>query len=146
MPDLPLVWGKLFVAISVIAVAGSALSRYGDLIARRTRLSGSWIGLLLLSTATSLPELFTGVSAVAFANTPNIAVGNVFGSCIFNLAILVILDALNRDDSVFGEMDESHLLTAAFGIILLGFAAAGLLVAPGSFAPNCSTSTPSPRC
>ncbi|MDJ0447987.1 hypothetical protein [Methylocystis sp. JR02] len=58
------VWGKFVVCVSLIAVAGPSLSRYGDVIAQKTGLSRGWIGLLLLATATSLPELFTGVSAV----------------------------------------------------------------------------------
>ncbi|WP_363351604.1 hypothetical protein [Methylocystis echinoides] len=136
MPDWALIWGKFSLAVAVIAVAGSALSRNGDAIAQRTGLSGSWIGLLLLATATSLPELFTGVSAVRLANAPDIAVGDVFGSCIFNLAVIVVLDALHRGHSVFDKMDESHLLMAAFGIILIGFGGAGLLLAPASLAPS----------
>jgi cation:H+ antiporter len=130
------VWGKFAICVALIALAGPALARYGDIIALRTGLSRSWIGLLLLATATSLPELFTGVSAVTVANAPNIAVGDVLGSCIFNLAILVVLDAMNRDGSVFSRMDQGHVLTAGFGVILIGFAGASLLLGGHEFAPN----------
>lgn len=137
MPNaLMLVWGKFLLAMGIIAFAGPALSRYGDAIARHTGLSGSWIGLLLLATATSLPELFTGVSAVAFVNSPDIAIGNIFGSCIFNLGILVALDALNREESVFRARDESHILAASFGIILIGVAGGGLQLAAVSALPT----------
>jgi cation:H+ antiporter len=47
--------------------------------------------LVLLATATSLPELFTGVSAVTAADAPNIAVGDALGSCVFNLVMLVVV-------------------------------------------------------
>lgn len=129
-------WGKFAICVALIGLAGPALARYGDIIAWRTGLSRSWIGLLLLATATSLPELFTGVSAVTAANAPNIAVGDALGSCIFNLAILVVLDALNRDESVFSRMDQGHVLSAGFGVILIGFAGASLLLGPTGFAPN----------
>lgn len=128
-------WGKFVVCVSLIAVAGPSLSRYGDIIAQRTGLSRGWIGLLLLATATSLPELFTGVSAVTAAAAPNIAVGDALGSCIFNLAILVLLDAMSRENSVFTRMDQGHVLTAGFGVILIGFAGASLLVGSSGFAP-----------
>ena len=60
--------------------------------ADKSGLSGSWVGLILLATVTSLPELVTGVSALTLANVPNIAVGSLLGSCVFNLVILVVLD------------------------------------------------------
>jgi cation:H+ antiporter len=129
-------WGKFFICVALIAVAGPSLTRYGDIIAQRTGLSRGWIGLLLLATATSLPELFTGISAVTAASAPNIAVGDALGSCIFNLVILVVLDAMSRDASVFTRMDQGHVLTAGFGVILIGFAGASLLVGPSEFAPK----------
>ncbi|HET19689.1 MAG TPA: sodium:calcium antiporter, partial [Chromatiales bacterium] len=64
-------WLAFALCALVIGVAGYQLSRYGDRIADLTGLSRGWIGLILLATATSLPELFTGVSAVALADAPN---------------------------------------------------------------------------
>lgn len=130
------IWAKFTICVAVIAVAGPALSRYGDVIARRTGLSRGWVGLVLLATATSLPELFAGVSAVTSAGAPNIAVGDALGSCIFNLLILVVLDALSPNESVFTRMDQGHVLTAGFGVILIGFAAASIMLGPGEFMPR----------
>ena len=81
-------WLKLAACVVMIGVAGPILVRNGDAIARLTGLSRSWIGLVLLATATSLPELLTGVSAVTIANAPNIAAGDALGSCVFNLMML----------------------------------------------------------
>lgn len=86
------------------------------MIARLTGLSRSWIGLVLLATATSLPELFTGVSAVTVANAPNIAVGDALGSCIFNLAMLVVLDVMSRDEPMYRRIDQGHIMTAGSGL------------------------------
>jgi len=77
------VWAKFSICAALIGFAGPVLTRYGDIIARRTGVSRTWIGLLLLATATSLPELFTGVSAVTVAAAPNIAVGDAFGQLRF---------------------------------------------------------------
>ena len=57
-------------------------------------MSASWLGLILLGTATSLPELITGVSTVTIANAPDILVGDVLGSTLFNLVILVYITAM----------------------------------------------------
>ncbi|MDH4287039.1 MAG: sodium:calcium antiporter, partial [Gallionella sp.] len=81
-----LYWLQFLVCLAIIGYAGYFLSRYGDIIAEKTGMSASWIGLLLLSTATSLPELATGISAVTVARAPDIAVGDVLGSTVFNLA------------------------------------------------------------
>jgi len=125
---IAMVWVKFFICAALIGFAGPVLTRYGDIIARRTGVSRTWIGLLLLATATSLPELFTGVSAVTVAAAPNIAVGDALGSCVFNLTMLVVLDAMHRDGPMYSRMDQGHILTAGFGVILIGFAGASLLL------------------
>ena len=128
MSALLLPWLKFAVCAAAIGAAGPLLIRYGDVIAHLTGLSRSWIGLVLLATATSLPELFTGISAVTVANAPDIAVGDVLGSCVFNLAMLVLLDELSRDEPMYRRIDQGHILTAGFGVILIGAAGAVLLL------------------
>jgi len=105
-------WLSLLFCLAVIGYAGYYLSRYGDIIAEKTGMSASWAGLILLATATSLPELITGISAVTIANAPDIAVGDVLGSTVFNLAILVILDALYKRETIYSRAAQgpSYLL------------------------------------
>ncbi|MBU2191384.1 MAG: sodium:calcium antiporter [Alphaproteobacteria bacterium] len=131
-----LVWTKFLVCACLIGLAGPVLTRNADIIARRTGVSRSWIGLFLLATATSLPELLTGVSAVAAAGAPNIAVGDALGSCVFNLVLLVFLDAMHREAPMYSRMDPSHILTAGFGIILIGFVGASVLLGNADVAPG----------
>ena len=129
------VWGLFALAAGVIVVAGYHLSRYGDVIAEKTGLSGSWVGLALLATVTSLPELVTGISSVAAAHETDIAVGDVLGSCVFNLLILALLDALYREKPLYSGGNKGHLLMAVFGILLIGMSAASLLLAQGGRMP-----------
>lgn len=126
-------WLKFAICAAMIGAAGPALVHYGDIIARLTGLSRTWIGLVLLATATSLPELFTGISAVTIAAAPNIAVGDALGSCIFNLVMLVVLDEMSRDEPMYRRIDQGHILTAGFGVILIG--AAGAIVLLSQNAP-----------
>ena len=49
----------------MIFLAGRKLSHYGDLLAERTGLGKAWIGIILLATVTSLPELMVGISSSA---------------------------------------------------------------------------------
>ncbi|MGE0038913.1 MAG: sodium:calcium antiporter [Xanthobacteraceae bacterium] len=128
MTPILMPWLKFAVCAILIGVAGPILTHYADTIARLTGLSRSWVGLVLLAGATSLPELFTGVSAVAVASAPNIALGDALGSCIFNLAMLVVLDVMSRNEPVYRYIDQGHILTAGFGVILIGFVGALLIV------------------
>ena len=123
-----LIWLELLICLAVIGYAGYFLSRYGDIIAEKTGMSASWVGLILLSTATSLPELATGISSVTFANAPNIAVGDVLGSTVFNLAILVMLDALYKRETIYSSAAQGHILSASLGSILIAFAGFSLLL------------------
>lgn len=123
-----LAWLQFVVCATLIGVAGYQLSRHGDAIAQRTGLSGSWIGLTLLASVTSLPELATGITSVTIAQSPNLAVGNALGSCVLNLVFLVVIDLLYRRAPVWSDASQGHVLAAAFGVVLLGFLLLGLLV------------------
>ncbi|MDO9315706.1 MAG: sodium:calcium antiporter [Burkholderiaceae bacterium] len=121
-------WFQLAVCALAIAYAGSRLTRLADAIGEKTGMSASWVGVLLLAAVTSLPELATGVSAVTVANEPNIAVGDVLGSTVFNLALLVVLDILHRPDTIYGRASTGHILSAGFGVILLSVVGASVLL------------------
>lgn len=122
-------WLQFAACAAILTVAGARLSRSGDIIADKTGISGSWVGLVLIASVTSLPELVTGVSAIVAANAPNIAVGDVLGSCVFNLSILAVVDFLHREESVYRRASQGHILSAGFGVILIGFAALSVLLA-----------------
>lgn len=130
MHQLVTIWAELVVCLAVTGVAGTMLSRYGDVIGSKTGLSGNWIGLVLMATITSLPELSTGVSAVTIGDAPNIAAGDVLGSCVFNLVLLALLDMMRRDRPFYAEISDTHTLTATFGIVLIGAVGLGILSAP----------------
>ncbi len=115
-----LIWIQFAAAVVLIGFAGVQLTRYGDAIADKTGMGGTWIGVVLLASVTSLPELATGASSVTVAGVPDIAVGDILGSCGFNLLILVMLDVLNRRRSLFRAASPGHILGAGFGIVLLG--------------------------
>src|SRR3970040_2840657 len=91
-----LLWLGFIACTSVIVYSGTRLSKYGDIIAEKTGLGRTWIGVVLMASVTSLPELVTGISSVTFADVPDIAVGDVLGSCVFNMFILAFLYAFYK--------------------------------------------------
>jgi cation:H+ antiporter len=124
--SLWLIWAQLALCASAIAVAGTLLSRYADVIADKTGWSGAWVGLALLATVTSLPELATGISSVTLADAPDVAVGNVLGACVLNLTYVAVLDVMKRDEPLFQRAGLGHIGLAGFGIIMLAVAGLGL--------------------
>jgi cation:H+ antiporter len=120
------VWLSFAICVSVIGIAGVKLTVYGDAIADKTGMGGSWVGLILIATVTSLPELASGLTAVTVAGLPDIAVGDVLGSCVYNLVILAVMDSFLRKGTVLSRARPTHVLTAGFGIILIGVSAIGL--------------------
>lgn len=106
------------------------MSLYGDLIAEKSGLGRVWIGLVLMATVTSLPEMVIGISSVTLVGSADMAVGNVLGSCIFNLTILTLLDTILPGQPVLTRIASSHVLAATLCTILLG------LVGIGLFLPN----------
>lgn len=117
------VWIEFSVCAAVILYAGSRLSFYGDVIAEKTGLGRNWIGLVLLATVTSLPELITSISAVTLNNLPSMAVSGTVGSCMFNMMVIAFLDVLSKHKPVSHLVHQGHMLSCGFGIILLGLVA-----------------------
>lgn len=122
------VWLQFVLCLAVIGYAGMKVSVYGDVIADKTGLGGSWVGVVLLATVTSLPELANGISSVSIADVPDIAIGDVLGSCIFNLLVLVVLDSLLRGDSIYRRASRGHILAGGFGIMLIGLSGLSLVL------------------
>jgi cation:H+ antiporter len=123
---------QFFVCAALIAGAGFALSRSADRLAEAHGWGRGWVGLALLATVTSLPELASGISAVTLVGAPNLAVGNALGACVVNLAFLVVVDLLQRHQPMYRDASATHLLSAGFGVVMLGFVAMSLVTGRGA--------------
>lgn len=102
------------------AVAILLLSRFlvssADVIAARTGIGRSFAGVLMLATATSLPELVTGVSSIRLVDQPDLAAGDAFGSNLVNLVIIGILDLLWRNGPILAAVGRGPILIGFVGI------------------------------
>jgi cation:H+ antiporter len=115
--NILLLWSAFLVCTLAILYSGTKLSKYGDIIAEKTGLGRVWIGVVLLAFVTSLPELVTGISSVVVFEAPDIAAGDVFGSCVFNMFIIALLDILERTAPLSSKVRQGHTLSAGFGIL-----------------------------
>ena len=120
---LALIWLQLAAASVIILGASHFLTKSADIIAFKTGLGRSFIGVVLLGTATSLPELGTGISSVTLVDEPDLAVGTVFGSNLFNLFIIGLLDIFWRDGPILTRVGTTSVLVAGFGILIISVGA-----------------------
>lgn len=116
-------WLVFLVSAAVIIAAGTRLARDADTIAYRTGLGRAWIGMILVAFATSLPELTTDLYAIR-QHTPELAIGDLFGSSMTNMLVLAIGDLLTLQSRVATRVNVNQALTA--------IAVAGMLVDPGA--------------
>jgi len=90
-------WGKTILAlvagIAGLYVGGELVSRNAQILAKNWGMSEGTIGLTVVATATSLPELITSIVAAVKKNS-GIAIGNVLGSNIMNIFIVLGVSAL----------------------------------------------------
>ena len=82
----------IYVMYLLVATAVTLLSikaaDYVDWIDKKTSLSGAFIGGIMLSAVTSLPEVFTSLSSTLLLDEPGLCIGNILGSDLFNLLVL----------------------------------------------------------
>ena len=84
-------WLLFFVASGAILFAGRKLTFVCDRLSQQTKLGHLWIGTILLATITSLPELSATLAAAGIAGSATLAIGNIFGSNLINIAIIALL-------------------------------------------------------
>lgn len=122
----------LFVAAGAFVVwGGIQLARAGEEIAEHTRLSRLLVGGLLVAGATSLPEMVIGISA-AVGDAPDLALGNLLGGSMANMAVLAVIDLLHRG-RVWPRVEVGHARVASIAIVLACIVSLGI-IAPTGFA------------
>ncbi len=108
----------LFILAAIITVVAAVrLSTYADVLSERTSLGGMLIGTIFLAGATSLPEVTTSLTAIGI-NNPDLAVGNVLGSNLFNLLIIASFDLYFRKKQIYKGASESNVYTVYLGMLL----------------------------
>lgn len=113
----------------VIVAAGSFLTKFSDKVSEATGWGRMFVGGLLLAGATSLPELMVDLKAVQM-DLPDLAVGDLLGSCLFNLLVLAFLDFTFPSafrNTAFSPKFLHHSLAAVLTIILAAIVGIGII-------------------
>lgn len=114
----------LFYALCIV-VAACYLPEIGDEIGQSTGWGQSFIGTSFIAIATSLPELSVSVSA-ARRGAFDMAVANLLGSTLFNIAILAVTDFFYTKEPLLHHVSVNNTLAALTAIISMGIVVVGL--------------------
>ncbi len=117
--SLLLLWFKFIVILFLIYFSGEKLSHYGNRLSSRLGIAEGLIGVTIISAVTSLPELFTGISAVNIVKDNNMLFGEILGSCIFNLTIVSIMSFSLKRANLFRIISEKFKRTSILSGLLL---------------------------
>lgn len=112
------------VAAGVLVVVTPYLVSSSNDIARITGLGTTFIGTTLVALATSLPELVTSIAA-ARIGAADMAVGNLFGSNLFNIFALGLTDLFLTSGLFLENIDPAFLLVAVLGLLMTCLALIG---------------------
>ncbi|MGE0717895.1 MAG: sodium:calcium antiporter [Alphaproteobacteria bacterium] len=113
-------------AATVIVAAGYVLSRTGDAIAEETGLGESFVGAVLVAIATSLPEMST-VFTAARAGLYTMAVSDIFGTNIFDVSFLVVIDAVSPGNPILNTVGPFSTFATLIGITVTATLLVGMV-------------------
>jgi cation:H+ antiporter len=117
---------KAAIAATVLLTGGFFLSRAGDAIAQQTGLGTSIVGFVLVGLSTSLPEISSVVAAIRQKHY-ELAIGDIFGTNLFNLALIPLADIIYRQGPILREGGPFELVAGLLGIVLTAVFIVGLL-------------------
>lgn len=120
--------GIFVAAAAAVWIAGVRITGYVDAISRKTGIGHAVVGMILLAGVTSLPEIGVTVTA-SIGGQPSLALNNLFGSIALQVAILALVDFQIGSRALTSVVPNPQvMLLGLLNIILLAFAAAGMIV------------------
>ncbi len=123
-----LLWAQFAACALLIIISGYRLSETAERIVKAGRLSEGLMGIFVLAAITSFPEAWTSIASVVKVKAPNLGIGNLIGSVIFNIMILTALDYKFGKRSLLSSVKNYHLSTCAFSLALLSIVLVSLSV------------------
>ena len=109
---------EYIVVASLVVFFSIKASKYIDMLDKTTKLSGAFLGGVLLSAVTSLPELFTSISATLLIGKPSLCLSNILGSNIFNMAMLALATLTTIKHFAKAKISRGNILVTLFVLLI----------------------------
>ncbi len=103
-----------------VIVAGFFLAFSVDRIAEITGVASSTLGILALSLVTTMPEAAATIAA-ARMGAADLGVGNLYGSCVFNITVLSFADPFYRQGILVNQSEPAHFVAGGIAVFLILF-------------------------
>lgn len=116
---------RFALATIAILVTAPAFAGAAQRIAELSGLGTTFVGTWLVGISTSLPEVVSSIAAIRLGAF-DLAVGNLFGSNAFNMAIFFAMDVAQPGGSIFTVLAPEHVLSALFATILMALGLAAI--------------------
>jgi cation:H+ antiporter len=111
---------------AAIFAAGFILTRTGEALAEQTGLGASFVGAVLVAIATSLPEVSSTIAAVRLGQY-ELAFADIFGTNLFDLALVTVSDAVYDGPPVLQEAGAFSIFAVLLGLAVTAIYLAGLI-------------------
>ena len=111
---------RMAAGLAGLLVGGELIVRNGVAMAARAGVSQELVGVTIVALGTSLPELATGIASV-LKGKPDIAVGNVVGSNIINIALVLGVAGVIRPIEAGKSFAVDAVLIVAASLVLFLF-------------------------
>ena len=114
-----MIWLEFLLCSSLMIFSAYHLCKEGIILSQKTRIEEGLIGMFFLAVATSFPEVVTGGAAVFYLKNIGLGYGDVVGSLIVNLMILLFLDFFAGKGRILLKVTRITRLTGIFALLLL---------------------------
>lgn len=128
MPDF-LIYIGYITMVAVLVFLSVKLGKYVDIIDAKSNISGAFIGGVMLAAVTSLPELFTSLTAVWIVHENSMIIGNILGSDLINLAFFGVMLLIFGRGLKKGEFNKFYYVALGVALGMYALVAVGLTLA-----------------
>ena len=117
----PALWLLIYLVLaSLVIFLSIKLSKYVDLLDKKTKIAGALLGSILLAGVTSLPELFTSLTGTIIVGKNDLVLGNIMGSDFFDIMIFGVVYFLVFKKFTEGKVGKQHYMSCLFtGLMII---------------------------
>jgi cation:H+ antiporter len=116
-------FAEIVVSITLLYVSSKRVVEYASKLAHALNLNKLYIGAVIVASITALPELITSIAAVIYGSSSHMALGNVIGSNIYNIPVVIgFCGLLMKKLEIDGEaLKRESLILLSLSILLMCF-------------------------
>ena len=125
----PTLWLLIYLVLaSLVIFLSIKLSKYVDLLDKKTKIAGALLGGILLAGVTSLPELFTSLTGILIVGDNKLVLGNIMGSDFFDIIIFGVIYFLFFKKFTEGKVGKQHYFSCLFtGLMIVAVTIAAFI-------------------